>query len=100
MTTLDDRIDRVIAWSLDVDRQVALGGIEHKANWLRDDAVGLQGYLKMLDRLPEWDTKAEAAVADAEAALTETLLAVKLARRELETKKPVVIPVIPYQQET
>lgn len=68
---------------------LALEGIERKAEWVRRDASSLARYVRMLEELPDFDTKAEHAAKEAESALTEALLSVKLARSELAKKRPV-----------
>lgn len=65
---------------------LALHNIERKSNWLRSDAESVGRYVRMLDDLPSFETRAEDVLAQAELALTETLLAVKLAKKELADK--------------
>lgn len=68
---------------------LALEGIERKADWVRRDASDLARYVRMLESLPDFDTKAEHAAKVAEVALSEALAAVKAARHELAKKRPV-----------
>ena len=79
--------DKQIQWRDASNRSIALAGIENKSHWLRDDAKGLQAYVKMLDGLPKYPTVAEEAFTQAETALTEALLCVKLLKTELAKKR-------------
>ena len=72
-------------------REIALQGIETKANWVRDDAMNLDRFVRMLADLPEYETLAEDAVREAEMALTEALLSVKLSRSQLEKKRVMLV---------
>lgn len=74
---------------------IALEGTERKANWLRKDADGLCRYARMLADLPDYETQAAAAINEAEAALSEALLAVKLAKSEFNRKSNRVTEGVP-----
>ena len=67
---------------------IALEQIRQKADWVRKDAESVTRYVRMLSGLPPWETRAEDTVRAAETALTEALLAVKVAKAELERKRP------------
>jgi hypothetical protein len=66
---------------------IALMNIASKADMVRRDAEGTARYVRVLVGLPEFETRAEEAVGAAETALTEALLAVKLAKAELIKKR-------------
>jgi hypothetical protein len=78
----------IITWRNESTRKIALTAIEQKARWVKEDATDLGRYVRMLSELPEWETNAEDVAEKAELALTEALLAVKLARSELSKKRP------------
>lgn len=67
--------------------EFAMTNIETKSIWVRDDAEGIARYVRMLDTLPEFETRAEDEIKNAENALTEALLVVKLARSTLDKKR-------------
>lgn len=67
--------------------ELAIANIEAKAKWVRDDAEGIARYVRMLDTLPAFETRAEDEIKNAENALTEALLVVKLARSALDKKR-------------
>lgn len=64
-----------------------LEGARRKADHVRADAASLVNYVKQILDLPDWDTAAEVAVADAKLALTEALLAVTLADNEFKRRR-------------
>lgn len=70
-------------------RFVGLGDIERKASWVRMDAEDLARYVRLVVSLPDFDTEAEDSVSNAETALTEALLAVKISKLELERKRKI-----------
>ena len=84
---MNDKTARIIHWAKNVDYTIALTGIENKASWIRDDAVDLARYVRMIPNLPEYETRAEDMVDLAELALTEALLSVKLTKSELSKKR-------------
>lgn len=81
------RTDNIIAWRNASTSKISLTGIENKAVWVRDDAIDLARYVRMLEDLPTYETNAEDAVNRAETSLTEALLVVKLAKVELSKKR-------------
>jgi hypothetical protein len=68
--------------------ELAMTNIESKSKWVRDDAEGIARYVRMLDSLPAFETRAEDEIAKAEAALIESLAIVQRARLALEKKRP------------
>ena len=68
-------------------QSIALDNIARYSEWVRNDAESVARYVRVLQSLPEFETLAEDEIAKAETALTEALLAVKLARSELKNKR-------------
>lgn len=68
-------------------RLVSLNAIEWSAGNVQRDAEALSHHVKILDGLPGFETRAEAAVDDAEAALTAALRIVMIARKSLAKKR-------------
>lgn len=63
-----------------------LAGIESKAKWMEHDGRFLAGYVRMLPLRRDFETKAEAAIDDAERALIEALKIVRNARAAYNSK--------------
>jgi hypothetical protein len=59
-------------------------------NELRRRAENLGRYVRLMTTTPPYNPAAADALSDAENALTETLLAVKLARREYAATQPLI----------
>ncbi len=64
-------------------RSIALSGIESNADHMIYYADSLRRYLRVLEDMPIYETRAEDAVARAEAALKETLEAVRVAKEQI-----------------
>lgn len=60
--------------------QIALEGIERHTHWLRHSAKEALHYAQLLNAQRNFETRAEAAITDAEAALTEALDQLQKAR--------------------
>ena len=70
-------------------RSIALSGIERQADWLKSSGQQLGQYAKMLIDRPKYETKAEAALEQAQEALEEALgkvIAIRSIIRNLEPK--------------
>lgn len=65
--------------------QIALDGMERKAKWVKSDAESLSQYASMIDDLPEWRTRAEDRLDEAEARLVEALHTVRQVRTSLRS---------------
>jgi len=85
--TMLESTERITRWRHESDRTIALTGIENKAQWVKADAVDLAHYVGMLESLPAYETNAEDMVNQAELALTEALLSVKLSKSALDKKR-------------
>lgn len=64
-------------------------GIERASKWVRDDAAAITGYVRALSTF-DHETSVARQIDHAETALTEALLAVKLAKSEYAKRKPVL----------
>lgn len=74
-----------------MSNEIALEGINRKSWIIRHCAEGIGRYVRMLTLTPEWETLAEDELNKAELALTETLLAVKLAKGAMAKKRSVQV---------
>jgi hypothetical protein len=70
-----------------LSESVCLSGIESKARWLRDDAVNLSFYVRQLPSRPEWETKAQDMLTQAEHELLAALQRVRDAKAEYSAKQ-------------
>jgi hypothetical protein len=86
-TQVYDDIGEFVAKASRAAGEIALGNIARKSAYLREDAESIGRYLRAVDGLPEFETQAEDELERAELALTETLLAVKLARSAMTRKR-------------
>jgi hypothetical protein len=66
---------------------IFLEGTRRKSEHVRADAESITRYVRRVAGLPEYGTAAEEAIENAELALTEALLAVKLAKTELKSNR-------------
>lgn len=57
-------------------REIALAGIEDHASWIKYSAASIARYVKMLTYQPPFETRAEAAIEEAEKELAAALLVV------------------------
>lgn len=68
-------------------RAIALDGIERHARWVLESSGHVASYMDMLADRPQYETKAEAAMQEAETTLTEALERVKAARERFSKIK-------------
>lgn len=68
-------------------RSIALSGIERHSGWLKTSSDQIERYVRMLGARPEYETKAEAAMGDAEKALVEALEKLRKERRRFQKLK-------------
>lgn len=68
-------------------RSIALSGITRHAEWLKTSSDQIERYVRMLGDRPDYETKAEAAMEDAEKALLEALEKLRKERRRFRRLK-------------
>lgn len=64
-------------------------GIDRASKWVRDDAASMLAYVQALASF-EYDAQDARQIDKAETALSEALLAIKLAKAEYAKRKPVL----------
>ena len=69
--------------------EIALDKLEHESFWVATHAIYITTAITMLSGRPEWRTKAQAALDDAEVRLINALNIVRAAKAEYE-HKPIV----------
>lgn len=71
---------------MQLSESVCLDGIESKARWLRDDAANLSFYVRQLPSRPDFETKAQDMLAQAEHELLAALQKVRDAKADYSAK--------------
>ena len=64
-------------------RSLALDGLEWRAMGITNEANSVRRYLRVLDDMPIYDTRAEGAIKSAEIALREALYAITSAQEHI-----------------
>jgi len=70
------------------DREIkpCLHGVESDARWVAYYAASARRRVQVLGSRPDWETRAQAGLADAERELTRALEAIRAARHEYDAK--------------
>ena len=71
---------------MQLSESICLDGIESKARWIRDSSANLAFYVRQLPSRPEWDTKAQDMLTQAEHELLAALQRVRDAKAEYSAK--------------
>lgn len=92
VTTGDPQAERVAQHKQELERwqRLWLNSIKAHAKWIRYSGEQMSQALNELRIMPDFQTEAEAELKKSELVLMECLLAVKIAKRELERARGVV----------